>query len=97
MKAHPKTLARLRQLLREMFVSREQGVGGLRFSRAHGYVDGFMAALVEEKLATQEELLALVLEERSRRAGTDRAIRPRMQIPSCRPVLQMHYLGSDAV
>jgi hypothetical protein len=54
----------LRTMLKDMFRLRRQGVAYARLTRAHGYVDGYMRALLESGLAEQRELLALVAEVR---------------------------------
>jgi hypothetical protein len=59
----------LRQLLRDMFLLREQGVAHTRYARALGYVDGYMQALIQADLANEQELLAVVAQERERVNG----------------------------
>jgi hypothetical protein len=46
-------------------VARNQGASYPRLLRAHGYIDGYMKALLEAGIATRQELLALVAGERS--------------------------------
>lgn len=55
----------LRGALREMLTLRNQGSTFPKLSRAQGYVDGYMTAILSAKLATQAELLAIVAEERA--------------------------------
>lgn len=62
-------IVRLRKLLRDLFSARYQGVDGVRASRAQGYVDGYMAALLASGTISQRQMLAIVAEERSRAAG----------------------------
>jgi hypothetical protein len=62
-------IVRLRKLLRDLFTARYQGVDGMRASRAQGYVDGYMAALLASGKLSQREMLAIVAEERARAAG----------------------------
>ena len=62
-------VTRLRKLLRDNFNARYQGVDGLRASRAQGYVDGYMAALLAANVMSQREMLTLVSEERRVAAG----------------------------
>jgi hypothetical protein len=62
-------IVRLRKLLRDLFSARYQGVNGMRASRAQGYVDGYMAAMLASGKLTQCEMLAIVAEERARAAG----------------------------
>jgi hypothetical protein len=59
----------LRKLLRDLFTARYKGVDYSRAARAHGYVDGYMAALMRSKVLTQREVLSIVAEERARVAG----------------------------
>jgi hypothetical protein len=59
----------LRKMLRDVFVARASGTSYPRMARAHGYVDGYMRALLECGLATKDELLRMVAEERSRIDG----------------------------
>jgi len=59
----------LRKMLRDVFIARSAGTSYPRMARAHGYVDGYMRALLECGLATKEELLKLVAEERARIDG----------------------------
>jgi hypothetical protein len=59
----------LRKMLRDVFAARAQGTTYARMARAHGYVDGYMRAILEQGLASKEELLRLVAEERSRIDG----------------------------
>lgn len=59
----------LRKLLRDLFTARYQGVAAAKASRAHGYVDGYMAALMRSRVLTQREVLTIVAEERARVAG----------------------------
>jgi hypothetical protein len=59
----------LRTMLRDMFAASASGAGGARLARAHGYVDGYMRAMIEIGLATKSDLLAVVMAERERFAG----------------------------
>jgi alkylhydroperoxidase/carboxymuconolactone decarboxylase family protein YurZ len=59
----------LRKMLRDVFAARAAGTNYARMARAHGYVDGYMRGLLEQGLATKEELLELVAQERARIAG----------------------------
>ena len=58
-------IAELRRALRDMLHLINRGASGPKLARAQGFVDGYMRALLDAKLATQRELLALVAEERS--------------------------------
>jgi len=62
-------LDNLRTMLRDVFRLRRDGAAYARLSRAHGYVDGYMRALMEGGIATQKELLELVAAERVRVDG----------------------------
>lgn len=62
-------LENLRTMLRDVFRLRRDGAAYARLSRAHGYVDGYMRALMEAGIATQKELLELVAAERVRVDG----------------------------
>ena len=62
-------LENLRTMLRDVFRLRRDGTAYARLSRAHGYVDGYMRALMEAGVATQKQLLELVAAERVRVDG----------------------------
>jgi hypothetical protein len=64
MVAKAEMLETLRTMLRDVFRLRNDGVTYARLARAHGYVDGYMRALLEANVADKAELLALVAEER---------------------------------
>jgi hypothetical protein len=57
-------LETLRTMLRDVFRLRRDGAAYARLSRAHGYVDGYMRAMMESGVATQKELLEVVAAER---------------------------------
>lgn len=59
----------LRGLLGDAFALHEKGAAGGRLGRAYGAADGFMLALIELGVASQKELSAVVVEERTRRLG----------------------------
>ena len=61
----PESVAQLRKALREMLLLRSQGSNFPKLSKAQGFVDGYMRALLDGRLATQQELLAIVAEERA--------------------------------
>ncbi len=69
MGSNAEMLAELRRMLRDVFTLRQEGSTYPRLARAHGYVDGYMRALLEGGHATKQELLALVAEERQTAAG----------------------------
>lgn len=58
-------LSELRKMLHDVFVARATGASHPKMTRAHGYVDGYMRALLESGAATKDELLAVVAEERA--------------------------------
>ena len=62
-------LDELRNMLRDVLALRAEGVAYARLARAHGYIDGYMRALIETGIADQKELLSLVSQERSRALG----------------------------
>jgi hypothetical protein len=53
-------LGTVRQLLDDVLKARFDGAAYARLSRAHGYADGFMRALLDAGLVDKNELLALV-------------------------------------
>jgi hypothetical protein len=59
----------LRTMLRDVFRLRRDGAAYARLTRAHGYVDGYMRAMMESGIATQKELLEIVAAERKRVDG----------------------------
>ncbi|WP_394827540.1 hypothetical protein [Pendulispora albinea] len=67
-------LGELRTMLRDIFTAKAAGETHVRLARAHGYVDGYMRAMLETGLATRGELVEMVATERERAAGP--AIRP---------------------
>ena len=56
----------LRRLLRDVVTARFEGGAYAKLSRAHGYADGYMAALLDSGVMEQDSLLKLVREERGR-------------------------------
>ena len=62
-------LETLRVMLRDVFRLRSDGVTYARLARAHGYVDGYMRAMLETRIADKNELLALVSQERTQVDG----------------------------
>ena len=69
MRAKADLIAELQHHLHDVFVARQQGASHPRLSRAQGFVDGYMRALLESGQATKVELLELVAEERARVSG----------------------------
>jgi hypothetical protein len=74
MKAKADVLSELRNMLADVFTAKASGQEYGRLARAHGYVDGYMRALLEMELVTKAELLEVVNAERERSSGP--AIRP---------------------
>ncbi len=58
-------LEELKKMLHDVFVARAVGTSHPRMARAHGYVDGYMRALLESGRADKQELLSLVAEQRA--------------------------------
>jgi hypothetical protein len=69
----------LRRMLRDLFEIDHRGARGDKLARVHGYTDGYMRALVDVGIATQKELLTIVLDERRRAAEPPR--RMELEIP----------------
>jgi hypothetical protein len=74
MRTKQEIISELRTMLRDIFVAKSAGENYARLSRAHGYVDGYMRALLEVGLVEKEELLAIVATEREFVSGP--AMRP---------------------
>ena len=79
MRDKAEVMSELRGMLVDVFLARENGEHGARIARVHGYVDGYMRALIELGHATREELTELVLVERGRSSA---AIRLRSDVLS---------------
>jgi hypothetical protein len=69
MRAKTDMMEELETMLHDLFAAKEVGVVAARLARAHGYVDGYMRALLELDVATNDELLSLVARERANVAG----------------------------
>ena len=69
MRTKDEMLEELKGMLRDVFVARASGASYPRLARAHGYVDGYMRALLESGHASKEELLELVAAERAAVSG----------------------------
>ena len=65
MRSKAEMLEELRNMLHDVFRARAEGTRHPRMARAHGYVDGYMRALLECGIADKTELLRLVAEERA--------------------------------
>lgn len=62
-------LAELRTMLGDVFAAKSDGASYGRLARAHGYVDGYMRAMMESGVVSKDELLKLVAAERERAHG----------------------------
>jgi len=62
-------LSQLQTMLRDVFSAVAAGTTQSRIARAHGYVDGYMKALLDSGVAEHAELVALVAAERERVSG----------------------------
>jgi hypothetical protein len=71
-------LSELRTMLADVFAAKAQGEAYGRLARAHGYVDGYMRALLDTGCATKDELLEIVNTERERSSGP--AMRPMAEV-----------------
>jgi hypothetical protein len=60
----------VRRLLREVVKARFEGGAYAKLARAHGYADGYMAALLDAGIVERQGLLRLVGEERVKLAST---------------------------
>jgi hypothetical protein len=78
MKSKVEVVAELRGMLADVFAAKASGEAYGRLARAHGYVDGFMRALLDMGVVTKAELLELVNAERERSSG-----------PAMRPMAEM--------
>ncbi|HEY1697419.1 MAG TPA: hypothetical protein VGG39_34895 [Polyangiaceae bacterium] len=69
MRTKSEVLSDLQSMLRDLLAAAAVGGGRARIARAHGYVDGYMRAILDVGIAEQAELLALVAAERERASG----------------------------
>jgi hypothetical protein len=67
----------VRRMLCDVFAAKASGETYGRLARAHGYVDGYMRALLDLGFVSKEELLELVNGERERSGP---AMRPRADL-----------------
>ena len=68
-KSKDEMLTELRGMLRDVFAAQAAGQVQSRVARAHGYVDGFMRAMLDSGMAGKRELLELVAAEREHVSG----------------------------
>jgi hypothetical protein len=69
MQTKAQVLEELKRMLRDVFAATANGHVYARVARAHGYVDGFMRAMLDTGFATKAELLVLVAHEREQISG----------------------------
>lgn len=69
MKTKTEVLSELRTMLADVFAAKASGEAYGRLARAHGYVDGYMRALLDMGTCTKAELLEVVNAERERASG----------------------------
>lgn len=69
MKAKAEVISEVRAMLCDVFNAKNAGEAYGRLARAHGYVDGYMRALLELGVVTKDELLEVVNAERERSSG----------------------------
>lgn len=78
MKMTAEMMVELRSMLADVFNAKAQGAVYGKLARAHGYVDGYMRALLDLGLVTKSELVDIVNSERERSSGP--AVRPIAQV-----------------
>jgi hypothetical protein len=77
MQSKKEMLDSLRAMLADVFQKRREGAPASKLARAHGYVDGFMRALLDAGVVERSELLGLVAEQRASLDGpATRAVEP---------------------
>ena len=69
MRSKVEMLTELETMLHDIFAARTNGMNYARMARAHGYVDGYMRALLDSGLASKQELLDLVASKRTQVSG----------------------------
>ncbi len=69
MRTKAELVSQLQTMLRDVFAAASAGTAYARIARAHGYVDGFMRALLDVGVMEQRELVELVAAERERASG----------------------------
>ena len=85
MKSKSEVVSELRSMLADVFAAKASGEAYGRLARAHGYVDGFMRALLDMGIVTKAELLDVVNAERERSSG-----------PAMRPMADLEAAGVAA-
>jgi hypothetical protein len=69
MRTKPEVLSELQSMLRDVLTAAAAGTTYQRIARAHGYVDGYMRALLDLGVVEHRELVQLVAAERERASG----------------------------
>ena len=69
MRTKNEVLSHLRTMLNDVIRASAAGVAQGRIARAHGYVDGYMRALLDLGVTSREELLQVVASEREHVSG----------------------------
>jgi len=64
MRSKSDMLQELEAMLHDVFQARAQGAEHMRIVRTHGYIDGFMKALLDAGTASRQELLDIVARQR---------------------------------
>jgi hypothetical protein len=61
-------------MLQDVLAASAAGTRYARVARAHGYVDGYMRALLDLEVTTRAELIEIVAAERERASGPALAV-----------------------
>jgi len=69
MRTKPEMIAELSKMLTDVFTAKRHGGEYARLARAHGYVDGYMRAMLESGACSKGELLQLVAATRAKVDG----------------------------
>jgi hypothetical protein len=77
MKEKAEVISELRSMLADVFAAKASGEAYERLARAHGYVDGYMRALIDLGTMTKEELVGIVTTERE---GSTAVARPKPEV-----------------
>jgi hypothetical protein len=69
MRTKAELMTDLSTMLRDVLAAKAAGGNHGRIARAHGYVDGYMRALLDLDIVTKAELLEIVATEREKASG----------------------------
>ena len=69
MRTKAEMLSELRTMLHDVFSAKAAGESHQKLLRAHGYLDGFMKAILDGGMVSKQELLEVVAAERERVSG----------------------------